>query len=156
MKGIIMAYVIWSEMFSVRVPYIDNQHRKLIQIINNFHETLKDPNLTANIFQTLNELFHYTELHFKDEEQILKLVNYPADQFQKHKKEHEQIVEHIFKLNDQLTGGDEKVIYNLEVFLNSWIIKHLLSTDKNYQPFTTRYRSYKPKQVMESDFFKYL
>jgi len=156
MKGIYMAYIIWSEMFSVRVPYIDNQHRKLIQIINNFYDALKDPEASMTIFQTLNELFHYTELHFKDEEEIMHLIQYPASKLEKHKLAHENITEQIFKLNDQLNRGDERTLYNLESFLNNWIIKHILEMDKAYQPYTTRYRANRPRQIMESDFYRNL
>ncbi len=36
-----MAYITWSEMFSVEVAYIDEQHKKLFEIINRFHDGVK-------------------------------------------------------------------------------------------------------------------
>jgi len=140
-------------MYSVRVPYIDNQHQKLVRIINDFYDTLKDTESNSSMFQILNDLLHYAELHFKDEEEIMQLVGYPEDKFLEHKEEHEKIIEQIYKLNDQLAQGDEKSTFSLEEFLNNWIIKHILEVDKEYQPYMTRYRLEKPKQIMDSNFF---
>ena len=151
-----MDYAIWSPMFSVNVPYIDNQHRKLFSLINDLYSSIKEPYLEGNIFQKLNDFLHYSEMHFKDEEDILELIKFPQMKLRRHKKTHEDIIEQVYKFNDQLSKGDEKVIYNLEYFLNSWVIRHILVNDKEFQPYLVRYRLYKPKQMMESTFFSHV
>ena len=86
-----MAYVIWCEMFSVNVPYIDNQHRKLLEIINDFHAALKEKKAENIVFQTLNSLISYAEKHFQDEEKLMEEAKYPPDDFKEHKKIHEKM-----------------------------------------------------------------
>ena len=73
----------------------------------------------------------------------------------RHKRIHESIIEQVYKLNDQLTKGDEQVLYNIEYFLNSRIIRHILVNDKEFQPYLVKYRLYKPKQIQESTFFEH-
>ena len=151
-----MDYVVWSSMFSVHVPYIDNQHKRLFALINDLYTTLKEPKAEGSIFQKLNDFLHYSEMHFKDEEDILELIKYPQVKLKQHKRIHENIIEQVYKLNDQLTKGDEKILYNLEYFLNSWVIHHILVNDKEFQPYLVRYRLYKPKQIQESSFFAHV
>lgn len=148
-----MDYVIWSDMFSVHVPYIDNQHKKLFALMNDLHTTIKEPEAKGSIFQKLNDFLHYTEMHFKDEEDILDLIKYPQVKLKRHKRIHESVIEQVYKLNDQLTKGDDQFLYNLEYFLNSSVIHHILVHDKEFQPYLVKYRLYKPKQVKESSFF---
>jgi hemerythrin len=151
-----MDYILWSDMFSVHVPYIDNQHKKLLSMINEFYSAIKNSRTEINLFQKLNDLLHYTQMHFKDEEDILELVKYPAVKLKRHKRIHENIIEQVYKLNDQLAKGDEELLYNLEYFLNSWVIRHVLVTDKEYQPYLSRYRLYRPQQIRESSFFTHI
>ena len=148
-----MDYVVWSSMFSVHVPYIDNQHKKLFTLMNNLYSSLREPNAEGSIFQKLNDFLHYSEMHFKDEEDILELIKYPQVKLKRHKRIHESIIEQVYKLNDQLTKGDEQVLYNIEYFLNSRVIRHILVNDKEFQPYLVKYRLYKPKQIQESTFF---
>jgi hemerythrin len=35
-----MAYIEWNEKYSVRVPSLDEQHKKLFEMINKFYATL--------------------------------------------------------------------------------------------------------------------
>ena len=151
-----MDYVVWSKMFSVNVSYIDNQHKKLFTLMNDLYSTMKEPNAEGSIFQKLNDFLHYTELHFKDEEDILDLINFPQVKLKRHKRIHESIIEQVYKLNDHLSKGDDSVLYNLEYFLNSWIIRHILVNDKEFQPYLVKYRLYKPKPLQESSFFAHI
>jgi hemerythrin len=148
-----MDYVVWSSMFSVHVPYIDNQHKKLFTLMNELYVTIREPNTEGSIFQKLNDFLHYAGMHFKDEEDILELIKFPQVKLKRHKRIHESIIEHIYKLNDQLTKGDDQVIYNIEYFLNSCVIRHILVNDKEFQPYLIKYRLYKPKPLQESTFF---
>lgn len=125
-----MEYVVWSEMFSTRVPYIDNQHKKLLDIVNEFHGALKEKMGEDILFQILNSLIRYAEEHFRDEETVMDMTGYPADEALSHRKLHEELVEEIFALNENLKGPEKKSLQDIEVFLNGWLIRHILIQDK--------------------------
>jgi len=151
-----MDYIIWSSMLSVHVPYIDNQHKKIFSLMNDLYSALKNTENEVILFQKLNDFVHYTKMHFKDEEDILELVKYPSARLKRHKRIHDRIIEQMFKLNQQLEKGDDDILYNMEYFLNSWVIRHILVNDKEYQPYLSRYRLYRPQQIQESSFFTHV
>lgn len=130
-----MAYIVWSEFFSVNIPYIDQQHIKLFDIINDFYSDVKSNQPKDVIFRTLNELTLYCEKHFRDEEEMLREIKYTEKEFQLHKKYHEKLLNDIFYLTELLENKEEDFLYKLETFLNGWIIQHILFQDKKYEAF---------------------
>lgn len=114
-----MPYVVWSDMFSINMPFIDNQHKKLINIVNDFHEAIHKNKGEESLFKILNALIKYAEQHFQDEERVMEFSGYPLDKKNEHKKIHEQLVMDIFRLQQEYNQSEEKTIYNLELFLNS-------------------------------------
>jgi hemerythrin len=141
-----MTYVVWSDMFSVRMPYIDNQHKKLLEIANDFHAALKDNKDRKSLFEILNSLIHYTEEHFRDEEEIMEMAGFPAVDMESHKKIHEQLVRDIFGLHQGFTNSEEKTTHELEIFLNNWLVQHILLEDKKYEPYCENLTDYRPRK----------
>ncbi|MBC8414060.1 MAG: hemerythrin family protein [Nitrospira sp.] len=131
-----MAYVVWSEMFSTGIPYIDNQHQKLFSITNDFHSALRDQGSDELIFRTLNSLIKYAEEHFQDEEFIMsKSKKITPEQLADHKEQHIKLIEDIFELISDLKQNTGRKIRDVELFLNSWLIIHILMTDKKLQEY---------------------
>ena len=128
-----MEYVVWSEMFSVKVPYLDKQHQKLFEIINDFHTFLKAGRGEDILFTVLNELIQFAQRHFQDEETILRAAGYDPQHLQMHMQAHETMLADIFALNEEFARGDKRSLYDVEHFLNNWLIKHILATDKEYE-----------------------
>ena len=146
-----MSYIVWCDLFQVNVPYIDNQHKALVRIVNNFHECLKNGECESKLFSTLNKLTNYAEEHFKDEEDIMDLSHYPTTEFEQHKKDHEKLILEIFELNQHLQDGNEKTLFEVEFFLNNWLIKHILESDKLYQPYCSKIVNFQPSQSLKSE-----
>lgn len=133
----IMDYITWCKLFSVKIPTIDQQHRRLFDIINDFHEGIRNNEPREFIFDTLNELIQFTDYHFQDEIRLLAASHYPKDQLEKHKEIHEKLILDIFELHRKYTQNEPQTLYEIEAFLNNWIIRHVLEVDKKYQPFIT-------------------
>ncbi|GBD92299.1 bacteriohemerythrin [bacterium BMS3Abin04] len=127
-----MEYVTWCGVFSVKNPHIDQQHKNLFSIVNEFHSAVKQKSNKSEIFSILNKLIQYTEAHFKDEEKIAKASRCPANTLQEHIAEHEKLIEDIFNLNSELQSGKERTLSQLEEFLDKWLILHVLVHDKAY------------------------
>ncbi len=139
-----MKYVTWCEMFSIQVPYIDNQHKKLLDIANELHAAIKSSKNKDIIFIILNSLIRYTEEHFRDEESVMELSGYPPEKIEAHKKIHEQLVKDIFALHEEFKSNDEKSLHEVEVFLNSWMIQHILTQDKKLTPYCMNLKQKSP------------
>lgn len=135
-----MPYIIWCEMFNLDVPLIDSQHKELINIVNEFHNIIKTNLDTSAIFKVLNSLIRYADKHFKEEEKLMEISNYPNDKLQEHKKIHEDLVKDIFNLHDKLNQSKEFPLLEIEMFLNDWLIKHILIDDKKLKPYLTQFK----------------
>lgn len=122
-------------MFSVNMPFIDNQHKKLLDIANDCHKAINDNKAKESIFLILNSLIKYAEQHFRDEEKVMKIAGYPSEKIDEHIRIHEQLVTEIFNLHQEYRQSEEKTIHELELFLNNWLIKHILTMDKEFAPY---------------------
>lgn len=120
----------WSNQFSVGIKEIDDQHKKLISILNDLSEARRTEKGRKDIERILDELTQYTVYHFKAEEQYMERFNY---KFKKeHKEEHDRFVA---KVADFIEGyKEERFMLTMAMmnFLMDWIKKHILGTDQNY------------------------
>lgn len=123
----------WDEKFSVNVSVFDAQHKKLIGYVNDLYEAMKAGRGKDVMAELIERLVGYTETHFSDEEQKMKLYNYPA--YENHRLEHESFVRRvqIFKRDYE----NNKVAVTIEImhFLKDWVMNHIMKTDKKYTEF---------------------
>ncbi|WP_456434411.1 bacteriohemerythrin [Thermosulfuriphilus sp.] len=122
-----MKLITWNNSFSVYVKSIDDQHRRLIKIINcaqRAHNLNKDRRLLTTI---MNSLIRYSETHFATEEKLMEDFGYP--EYKEHKREHESLLLDIFEINSLYNKKDigADILLN---FLKDWLICHILDTDK--------------------------
>lgn len=121
--------IVWKNEFSVGNELMDEQHQVLFSLINDFfHADSKQKVLT--IFNSLSE---YVEVHFSEEESLMKEVNYPK--FSAHVKQHKILRDKLKLLRGKL-GDFDPVSYNrIGIFLYSWLAKHILKSDMDYKKF---------------------
>lgn len=127
-----MALFTWSEKYSVGNVEIDNQHKKLFEIINNISDMSK-MGMTPEVKRVLDELVVYTKMHLSFEEKILASVNYPD--LDKHKRLHEDLKLQLKDFEDKLSEGTRISIVTVIKFLNSWLNDHIMKEDFAYRPF---------------------
>lgn len=128
-----MALFDWKDSFSVNVKTVDDQHKMLIQTLNELHEAMLTRQAKEVISGILKSLADYTKVHFTYEEELLKRHNYPDLPLQK--KEHEAFVG---KLGEFVTKYKEgHLMLSLEVmnFLKDWLKNHILGLDQKYSSF---------------------
>lgn len=86
-----MSLIDWSDKFSVNVREIDEQHRKLINLINTLHGAMKAGKSVGVIAEVLQELAEYTDYHFSTEGGYMTMHGYPA--YHQHKAKHGKFAE---------------------------------------------------------------
>lgn len=79
-----MALITWNENYSVKVKQFDDQHKKLIDMINELHDAMKVGKGKDVMEKILAGLIQYTVTHFANEERLMKQHNYPD--YEQHKK----------------------------------------------------------------------
>lgn len=125
-----MAFMDWSDSYSVGVSEMDLQHRKLVEILNRLHEAMTGGKVGEVIESVLKELVDYTQCHFKSEEQLMQRIGYPK--FQQHKALHESLVAEVRKAIADVQAKKTSVSLKMMAFLRQWLVEHIAGSDKEY------------------------
>ncbi len=127
-----VALIRWTEAMSVKVSSMDNDHRVLIDLINQLASAEKIGNRRI-AESVLDELVNYTIDHFNREEQFLQETGYPFADLITHKMQHASFTETIQDIRWQyLHGFRPKINREVLLFLRNWLSKHILVEDKKY------------------------
>lgn len=122
--------VVWKEEYSVGIASLDNDHKKLISLLNQF-TTAYDYAMSEEFErEALNDLINYTKYHFEREEQLLEQHDY-AD-FAAHKAQHKKMIEQVTSFMDLYNDKGHDALNEISEFLSNWLINHINGTDKEY------------------------
>jgi hemerythrin len=128
-----MALISWSNALSVNIKELDDQHKCLIELVNNLHDAMKAGKGNAIIGPILSDLLSYTSFHFATEEKYFQQYAYP--EFPRHKKEHDELTKKTKELNASYREGKLTITIEVMTFLKDWLSNHILVSDKKYSPF---------------------
>lgn len=128
-----MALLKWTDMLSVGIHAIDEQHKVLIDMINNFYNKINEKSNNELISELIGKMKDYTMVHFHEEEALFKKYNYT--EFENHKKEHDHFIEKVKDLENRFKEGKIILSYEITAFLKDWLIKHIQGTDMKYSQF---------------------
>lgn len=123
---------VWEDIYLTGHPKVDEQHKKLVELVNTFYE-LKQKKLEKNqILKVFQELATYTVNHFNDEEMLIKETG--EENFKAHKIIHEKLILDVSELKIQIQVADDKSLVPLFakmcMFLCKWLSNHILEEDK--------------------------
>jgi len=128
-----MAAITWNESMSVKINSIDEQHKKLFEMINDFYNNISKRSNDELILKLVSGMKNYTVMHFSTEERYMKQYKYPS--YELHKKEHEDFIAKVNALEEKLKKGTIIVSFEITNFLKDWIKHHIQNTDKQYSDF---------------------
>ncbi|HCM27558.1 MAG: hypothetical protein A2Z99_21625 [Treponema sp. GWB1_62_6] len=128
-----MAFIEWSEQFSVDIASIDEQHRHLVELINKLHGAMMAKESHLVLDEIINELIAYTFVHFNTEEEFFSQFGYP--EAENHMTEHRQFIEKVDSFHRDFVAKKIGVSVGILDFLTDWLKSHILNRDKAYGPF---------------------
>lgn len=129
-----MPLIEWSNELSVGIDSIDEQHKKLVNMIN----ALNDAMLTGSSNELLGKIFTglatYTQKHFSYEENMF--AEYGYSDSQEHKRQHDELIAQVVELKEKFMVNPQGTISaDLMQFLKRWLTNHIMRTDKEYTEF---------------------
>ena len=132
-----MAYLEWSDTFSVKIEELDNQHKNLFSMINTLHEAIITRKTGKAHQDIIKDMVRYAQAHFKTEEEYMKKYDYPF--FQNHKGEHDKFSEKAFELQARVENSGFILPLETLNFLRDWWKNHILGSDKKYSKYFTEH-----------------
>jgi hemerythrin len=125
-----MALINWSPMLAVGVTEIDEQHKVLVQLVNQLNDAMHAGQGKAALQQVLNELVRYTQYHFGTEERLMAQHGYVNSDA--HKGEHQRFIKDVAAFKQKFDSGNAMISSEIMNFLRDWLAKHIMGSDKTF------------------------
>ena len=76
----------WSDRLSVGIVQIDNEHKRLLVLLNELNSAVEGGVGQGVLGGVLEGLIHYASYHFSHEEELFQRSNYPG--YERHRQQH--------------------------------------------------------------------
>lgn len=133
-----MSYVTWPPSIATGIEEIDNDHKGLFDLVDQFHEAYARGGDRAEMECVFKVLMEYTARHFRREMEFFVRIEYPDSEA--HQRSHEELkreVEALYArfLTGELRGEETDLGLELLAFLNNWLHFHIMEEDMAYKAF---------------------
>ncbi len=123
---------VWEPWFVTGLEAVDEQHRGLVDLINRYGALIVRPEGAdaSQIRAVVDELAHYADFHFREEETLMAEVGLAAEFRAHHQREHAGFLGEAVRLLGAADGHratESRVLLN---FLVDWLAYHILGTDQ--------------------------
>jgi hemerythrin len=128
-----MAILSWREEYSVGVGLIDEEHKRLIAMINKAYDSIADMREHEVFEELVEDMRVYAAEHFRTEERLMAEYGYPGAKA--HKMAHDDFIIRASVTNSMLAKGERADSSQIFSFLAEWLNKHIMGTDKQLGVF---------------------
>ncbi len=128
-----MPMLTWNDRLSVNIKEIDDQHKKLVDMVNKLQESMKSGKTESVLMGIVAEMKQYAASHFSTEEKHMKTHGYPD--YANHKTEHDKFVAKVLQVEKDCKSGKCAMSMDILNFLSTWLVNHIKGTDKKYAPY---------------------
>ena len=120
----------WDDSYILGNEKVDNQHRKLFELVNSLVSSCDRDSEPEKLLDTLNFLVNYAVQHFDDEEALQIQSNFPG--YPDHKKLHEDFKVTVTELVARFTetNSPSQLSYDIKKILIKWLFNHIMNEDK--------------------------
>jgi hemerythrin len=126
--------LLWTENLRVGVEEFDEDHKKLIAMVNALHGAIQAGDSNKMLESVLNRLEHHAWHHCTLEEVAFLQTGYP-DAAQ-HTEEHDELREMIVKMKRRKESGvDAGLSVDVMNLIYIWLTNHIYRADRKYRDF---------------------
>lgn len=125
---------VWTKEYSVDVEEIDEQHKTFINIVNDLLDlSSQESSPDGEALAKALKMGDYAYYHLSTEEDLFIQTHYGGapEHIELHNKFRERAREYINRIRDK-NEDKRKVLREMADFCGSWLLNHILVTDKNY------------------------
>ena len=132
-----MGFLIWDRSFSVNVKRCDEDHRKLLAMVNALSQAMRAGKGSSVITDVVADLNAYFKSHFATEEGLLERTNYP--ELETHRAKHQAFIARVHEFEQSLEHDGDKSATVLDFmqrpvldFMQTRLVKHIRQSDRSY------------------------
>ena len=124
-----MVKIEWTEGLATGVKLIDDQHKMLLEKLNDISEAIENQQGVEVITRTLDFMMDYTDFHFGTEEVHMEKSEYPRIEY--HKKMHKEFVDTLKSMTTEFMedGATQRLAESVNIFLFNWLVTHIKGVD---------------------------
>ncbi|MFW3145462.1 MAG: bacteriohemerythrin [Thermoplasmatota archaeon] len=123
----------WEDRYLVGINQVDEQHKRLVHLINDLHEAMLEGRGKAETHKVLLKLIDYSMYHFTTEEKLMEKHGY--DELVRHQTQHLSFVDKVKDLSRRHDEGEYMISIETNEFLKEWLSSHILVSDKRLGPY---------------------
>ncbi|GAB6057612.1 diguanylate cyclase [Desulfonatronum parangueonense] len=122
----------WTESFLVGISMVDDQHQKLVDLINDVGEVaLKNEQFDPERLKAAcKAMLDYTRIHFRDEEAMIQSVGLAPAYIRYHQGLHKTFVDEAALLEDRAGVFSPEETEQMLGYLVDWLAYHILGVDQ--------------------------
>ena len=128
-----MNKIVWSDNYSVGVPELDEQHKKIVEVINELNTNTDLTSQSDKLHNILGRIIIYAQNHLDYEESLLKKHAYPH--YEDHLSKHQEYKKKVSDFAVELLEYREEMPTKFLNYLNHWWVDHILKEDMKYKSF---------------------
>jgi hemerythrin len=122
----------WSDTFSFGIKIIDDQHKELIDLVNEMflHATGNEEQENEYFSKVIQQAVQYIKIHFATEEKLMRAINFPD--YAEHKRCHDCFVLDVLINIREFEKEKHYTLFTFTKFLKDWVLSHIGIMDKQY------------------------
>jgi len=132
-----MARTEWSPGLQIGIAAIDEQHHKLLDLLNEVQRLAAEGNSS---FEEIDDIFEaleaYIASHFRDEEALMERIGYEF--LAQHREEHRDLARQVAENREAYSRGTMNA-QDLYEWLLRWLLKHIAGSDSLIPMFVARH-----------------
>jgi len=123
-------FIVWEKKYLIGINEIDEQHEKLIDLINEFYWTFKQGRSREDINIFFKKTKDFIKIHLELEEYYFEKFNFEFKD--EHKIQHDFFRNETKKLEEKFYSGEYTVSYEFMSLLRKWFLDHIQTSDRKY------------------------
>lgn len=108
---------LWTDDLSVRTQDVDEQHKALIELINQLYVAIRENRDKGTLREIFDQLTESAHAHFLFEESLMRLTQYAG--YAAHKAQHEAVLEQLQTLQGKLDKESATISVELLTLTNT-------------------------------------
>ena len=125
----------WTEDLLIGDALIDEQHKQLIEHLNNLTRAITHQLGPERVAETLGFLMDYTDTHFASEEEHMAEQAYPGLEVQKELHAKFRDILDDMERDFREEGATPELAEAIDTLLANWLLKHIRGVDAEFGAF---------------------